>query len=85
MIVIYPLNFKYIMIIMGLFFDITEGIIPVQSNVRVNATFRPYETIIYYQRVFFLIRNHSLFPIDLFGSCHGLIIKTPLLDMKQID
>ena len=67
------------------FFDITEGIIPAKSNVRVNVTFRPYETIIYYQRVFCLIRNHSLFPIDLFGSCHDLLIKTPLLDMKQID
>ena len=67
------------------FFDITEGIIPAKSNVRVNVTFRPYETMIYYQRVFCLIRNHSLFPIDLFGSCHDLLIKTPLLDIKQIE
>ena len=67
------------------FFDVTEGIIPGKSNVRINVTFRPYETIMYYQRVFCLIRNHSLFPIDLFGSCHDLLIKTPLLDMKQIE
>ena len=67
------------------FFDVTEGIIPGKSNVRINVTFRPYETIIYYQRVFCLIRNHSLFPIDLFGSCHDLLIKTPLLDMKLIE
>ena len=67
------------------FFDVTEGIIPGKSNVRVNVTFRPYETMIYYQRVFCIIRNHSLFPIDLFGSCHDLLIKTPLLDMRQIE
>jgi len=67
------------------FFDVTEGIIPGKSNVRINVTFRPYETIMYYQRVFCLIRNHSLFPIDLFGSCHDLLIKTPLLDLKQIE
>ena len=67
------------------FFDVTEGIIPAKSNIRVNVTFRPYETMIYYQRIFCLIRNHSLFPIDLFGSCHDLLIKTPLLDMKQIE
>ena len=67
------------------FFDINEGIIPAKSNVRINATFRPYETMIYYQRVFCLIRNHSLLPIDLFGSCHDLLIKKPLLDMKQIE
>ena len=66
-------------------FDANEGIIPAKSNVRINVTFRPYETMIYYQRVFCIIRNHSLFPIDLFGSCHDLLIKTPLLDMKQIE
>ena len=66
-------------------FDVTEGVIPAKSNARVNVTFRPYETMIYYQRVFCIIRNHSLFPIDLFGSCHDLLIKMPLLDMKQIE
>ena len=66
-------------------FDITEGIIPGKSNIRINITFRPYETIIYYQRVFCIIKNHKLFPIDLFGSCHNLLNKTPLLDYKQIE
>jgi len=67
------------------FFDVNEGIIPAKSNVRINVTFRPYETMAYYQRVFCLIRNHSLFPIDLLGSCHNLLTKSPLLDMKQIE
>ena len=66
-------------------FDITEGIIPGKSNIRVNATFKPYETIVYYQRVFCIIKNHMLFPIDLFGSCHNLLIKTPLIDYSQIE
>ena len=66
-------------------FDINEGIIPAKSNIRINVTFRPYETIVYYQRIFCIIKNHSLFPIDLFGSCHDLLIKTPLLDMKKIE
>ena len=66
-------------------FDANEGIIPAKSNVRINVTFRPYETMVYYQRIFCIIRNHSLFPIDLFGSCHDLLIKTPLLDIKQIE
>ena len=44
-------------------FDVTEGIIPAKSNIRINATFRPYETIIYYQRVFCFIKNHMIFPI----------------------
>ena len=66
-------------------FDVTEGIIPGKSNIRVNATFKPYETIVYYQRVFCIIKNHMLFPIDLFGSCHNLLIKTPLIDYSQIE
>ena len=66
-------------------FDITEGVIPGKSNVRINVIFKPYETIIYYKRVFCLIKNHMLFPIDLFGSCHNLLTKTPLLDYSQIE
>ena len=66
-------------------FDISEGVIPGKSNVRINVTFKPYETIIYYKRVFCLIKNHMLFPIDLFGSCHNLLTKTPLLDYSQIE
>ena len=66
-------------------FDVTEGIIPPKSNVRVNATFKPYETIVYYQRVFCIIKNHMLFSIDLFGSCHNLLTKTPLIDYSQIE
>ena len=66
-------------------FDITEGIIPAKSNIRINATFKPYETIVYYLRVFCLIKNHMLFPIDLFGSCHNLLTKTPLIDYNKIE
>ena len=67
------------------FFDITEGIIPAKSNIRINATFRPYETIRYYQRIFCFIKNHVVFPIDLFGSCHNLLTKTPLMDYNKIE
>jgi len=67
------------------FFDITEGIIPAKSNIRINATFRPYETIMYYQRIFCFIKNHVVFPIDLFGSCHNLLTKTPLMDYNKIE
>ena len=66
-------------------FDVTEGIIPAKSNIRINATFRPYETIVYYQRIFCLIKNHMIFPIDLFGSCHNLLTKTPLIDYNKIE
>jgi len=41
----------------------TEGIIPARSNVRVYINFKPRETIIYYDRVFCLIKNHMLLVI----------------------
>ena len=66
-------------------FDHLNGIIPPKSNVRINLTFKPFECIIYYQRIFVLIKNHNLLTIDIYGSCHDLLNKTPLLDQKQID
>jgi len=38
----------------------TQGIIPSRTNVRVHISFKPKETIIYYDRVFCLIKNHML-------------------------
>jgi hypothetical protein len=40
-----------------------QGLIEPRSNVRVNITFKPNDTIMYYDRVFCLIKNHYLFVI----------------------
>jgi len=37
-----------------------EGVIPARSNTRINILFKPRETIIYYDRIFCLIKNHML-------------------------
>ena len=63
----------------------TQAVINPHSNVRVNITFRPFETKIYYERVFVLIRNNILYTIDLFGSCHDLLHKTLLINQKFIE
>lgn len=42
-------------------FDQLQGIIPSNSNVRIRITFKPIETIIYYERIFCLTKNHFLF------------------------
>jgi hypothetical protein len=39
----------------------TQGMIEPKSNVRVHISFRPNETMIYYDRVFCLIKNHFLY------------------------
>lgn len=47
-------------------FDELEGTIPAKSNVRVTITFKPKETISYYDRIFCLIKNHFLFVNNFF-------------------
>ena len=66
-------------------FDVLDGIIPAKSNVRVNITFKPYECMLYYQRIFVLIKNHNLLTLDIYGACHDLLNKFPILEQKQID
>jgi len=66
-------------------FDVLNGIIPPKGNVRVNITFKPYECMLYYQRIFVLIKNHNLLTLDVYGACHDLLNKIPILEQKQID
>ena len=63
----------------------TEGTIKAHSNMRINITFKPYETITYYERVFCLIKNHIVLSLDLYGSCHDLLNKSPIIEQKFID
>jgi hypothetical protein len=62
-----------------------QGTIEARSNVRVNISFKPLETIIYYERVFCLVKNHFLYALDLYGSCHDLLHKTKLIDQKHLE
>ncbi len=45
-----------------------EGVIPAKSNVRINIVFRPKETIIYYDRVYCMIKNHLLIVIVIINN-----------------
>ncbi len=38
-----------------------QGVIEARSNVRVNVSFKPLETIIYYDRIFCIVKNHFLY------------------------
>lgn len=63
----------------------TQGVIEAKSNIRVNITFKPKETMSYYDRVFCLIKNHFLIALDLYGSCHDLLNKSKVIEQKHID
>jgi len=57
-----PTNFQFFYNNEGVFeFDQLQGVIPSNSNVRIRITFKPIETIIYYERIFCLTKNHFLF------------------------
>ena len=62
-----------------------QGTIRPHTNLRVNVTFKPNQTSLFYERVYVLVKNHSIFPLDLYGSCHDLLNKTLLLNQKYID
>ena len=62
-----------------------QGTIRPHTNLRVNITFKPNQTSLFYERVYILARNHSIFPLDIYGSCHDLLNKTLLLNQKFID
>ena len=62
-----------------------QGTIRPHTNLRVNVTFKPNQTSLFYERVYCIARNHSVFPLDLYGSCHDLLNKTLLLNQKYID
>ena len=62
-----------------------QGTISPHSNLRVNVTFKPNQTSLFYERVYCIARNHNVFSLDLFGSCHDLLNKTLLLKQKYIE
>lgn len=62
-----------------------QGTIRPHTNLRVNVTFKPNQTSLFYERVYCIARNHAVFPLDLYGSCHDLLNKTLLLNQKYID
>ena len=63
----------------------TQGTIRPHTNLRINITFKPNQTSLFYERVYVISKNHSIFPLDLYGSCHDLLNKTLLLNQKFIE
>jgi len=57
-----PTNFQFFYNNEGVFhLDELQGTIPANSNVRIRITFRPIETVMYYERIFCITKNHFLF------------------------
>ena len=62
-----------------------QGTIRPHTNLRVNVTFKPNETTLFYERIFVISKNHCVFSLDLYGSCHDLLHKTMQLSQNFIE
>ena len=66
-------------------FNDTKGVLPKNSYVKIVVEFRPRNTVTYYERIYCLIRNHSLLYVDLMGTCYDLLIRPIPLLQQHID
>ena len=62
-----------------------QGTIRPHTNLRVNITFKPNQTTLFYEKIYIISKNHAIFSLDLYGSCHDLLNKTMLLNQKFIE
>ena len=62
-----------------------QGNIRPHTNIRVNVTFKPNQTTLFYEKIYIISKNHAIFSLDLYGSCHNLLNKTMLLNQKFIE
>ena len=50
-----------------------QGTVRPHTNIRVNVTFKPNQTSLFYERIYIISKNHAIFSLDLYGSCHDLL------------
>lgn len=66
-------------------FSNKKGIIPANSNSRIIVKFNPRATMPYYERVYCIVRHHSVLYLDLLGTCYDLLIKPLPILQSHVD
>lgn len=66
-------------------FSMTEGIVKAHASQRIIITFSPQRTGNYYERIFCLVKNHSVLFVDLLGTCYDVLTKPIPLGQRHID
>ena len=66
-------------------FSKSEGTLPAKTATRIIVTFTPQATVNYYERVFCLVRNHSVLCVDLIGTCYDILVKPVPLQQRHVD
>ena len=66
-------------------FSVTEGVVKAHASQRIIITFSPQRTGNYYERIFCLVKNHSVLFVDLLGTCYDVLTKPIPLGQRHID
>ena len=66
-------------------FSKIEGTVNAKSQTRIIVTFTPQTTTNYYERVFCVVRNHSVLYVDLIGTCYDILTKPVPLMQRHVD
>jgi hypothetical protein len=66
-------------------FSKVEGVINPRSSTRIIITFSPQATTNYYERIFCVVRNHSILYVDLIGTCYDILTKPIPLMQRHVD
>ena len=66
-------------------FSKIEGVVNAKSQTRIIVTFTPQATTNYYERIFCVVRNHSVLYVDLIGTCYDILTKPVPLMQRHID
>lgn len=62
-----------------------RGTVSRNSSKKIVIEFRPRNTIAYYERVYCLVRHHTLLFVDLIGTCYDLLIRPVPLLQSHVD
>jgi hypothetical protein len=81
-----PTTFQFITDKKNLFsFSKIEGTVAANSSTRIIITFTPNATTNFYERVFCLVRQHSVLHVDLIGACYDILTKPIPLMQRHVD
>lgn len=81
-----PTSFQFVNDSKNVFsFSKTEGTVNARASTRIIITFNPQQTVNYYERVFCIVRNHSVLYVDLLGTCYDILTKPVPLMQRHVD
>lgn len=81
-----PTTFQFVTDKKNMFsFSKVEGQVAANSSTRIIITFTPTATTNFYERIFCMVRQHSVLYVDLMGTCFDILVKPITLMQRHVD